>query len=549
MIWKVLHIIIFFVCFISICIAQQASSYLYPLYETTSGKESVFAKYHVYRYNEMKDTIITIYDKHKKFQITSDEKICVQIGVFNVEKLMENGLLPIRNDNKKKGRWRKKEEKNVKHYILAINENCIKSKNLKPEIGNHAIYENADTLNNNKEKKHHATLCFKPINTGSASIEIGFDIVESSVDRNQWKCKFPLKFEYEELRVNSIVPPKIIPEEKIKEIPPVESPKPEPIKKDPYDTINKTDINALCNYFQTSKDPRAKNDISRIDREKWKQTKNTIESYNSYLKLLPIECSSYALMYADSAYNKITYLQTSAEWNRIKSSGNEEAIIDFYNRHRNYKEKVISLIQKKFPNINIIRDTIKENDKEKHIIRGKNTVNPKYKDLSLNKGILIDDSNWPDSMVIEIKEAGRYEILIRDEFGRETTLTFDYNFKIDEVNQDRKQYTMEIKGGQPPFTTIISRDSTEISAVKGLKLDKIQLKKDEKISENKIYDIIVRDAGGYKAVSAEKLTIEKSLSVQAIQAIILITALIITLFLLFILLRRKRRRDNPAYAV
>jgi len=555
---KALYIIIFIMFFALTCVGQDQNWY------APFGKDDIVKEvdgknvYGRLRYNIYKRTIDGKDLKKEKPFPKVGETICVQIGHLELK-------YNKKNDKKRK-------------YKLVISERCITSENLKPLIGNYTIYEKDDDTHDGKK---YALICFETKKSDKASLKISFDIVKrNSTNLNEWGCDggFLMDSLTVEGDANGLLPPnedkggttdnidnhsttKFNSEQKDEEdgieYEYERTVIPEP-PKDRYLDINKTDIDTLCDYLQTSPtDSRAKNDIKKIDDAKWQivgQSQN-ISDYENYLRLIPAGCS-YSLIHTKEATNKIEYLRIFAEWNNLKSSKNEEAIIGFYKANIKkaqvaylIKGEVTLFIKEIFPKINIAVDTIKENDKEKHIIRGKNTVNPKYKDLSLNKGILIDDSNWPDSIVIEIKEAGRYEILIRDEFGRETTLTFDYNFKIDEVNQDRKQYTMEIKGGHPPFTTIISRDGTEISAVKGLKLDKIQLKKDEKISENKIYDIIVRDAGGYKAVSAEKLTIEKSLSVQAIQAIILITALIITLFLLFILLRRKRRRDNPAYAV
>jgi hypothetical protein len=78
--------------------------------------------------------------------------------------------------------------------------------------------------------------------------------------------------------------------------------------------------------------------------------------------------------------------------------------------------------------------------------------NPKYKDISLNDGLEIDDSRLLSEKILQVQynRSGRYRILIKDDWGKSDTLNFDNKLSAS-LAADSNQLVFTINGGKKPY--------------------------------------------------------------------------------------------------
>lgn len=509
-------------------------------------------------YKKTKDGVeYPIYKKNTTLTLEIDEKICVQISQFKM------------GDKPKSYR---DGGKNYKYFKLVVDEACIRSENLKPIPD---FYQIDESINKEGIYEKDEEVCFNVINSGKASIEIYFEITKYSSNEVVSACNNgSLSRKFDKLIVNkpqevvkvsdsdgdgvpdsldNCINEKNLNQEDIDKDgigdacddidnriiieKSIEVKKPKPI--DPFDTIDKTNLNDLCAYLSKNKGAQKAIDaIKKIDQKIWSETQitNTKVAYQQYRDTLS-NCP-YTPMHIENVKAKINYFEISETWEKLKINKDEDAIIDFYKQHGDYKSEVVSFIKTEFP---VLKADLKKITEKKYVIIPNNSIKPRYKDLSLNEGILIDDTKWADTLSIEIIKHGRYEILIRDEFGRDTSLLLNYTFEVT-IIQTSKDYKIEVSGGEPPFQTIIKQNEEEIHIVDGTQLNKSLLKEQEKVKENEKYDIVLRDATSYEIKLLDPLKIEKSISIKVIQTIILLIAVAIIFIIIFFLIKKRKHK-------
>ncbi len=173
----------------------------------------------------------------------------------------------------------------------------------------------------------------------------------------------------------------------------------------------------------------------------------------------------------------------------------------------------------------------------------------RFKDLSLEKGLSVSFGTG-QALLASFKGQGKYQLLVRDECGRDTNilLTNDFFAKLTTENKG-KNFVVDIFGGDPPYrVTLVGTDGKRhplISKfVKGNKAEWTKSDLGVMVKEG-IYKIEVADSKLNILLLNETLESTKSFDlVLLIISLLLVIALALMCYLLFVFLRNRHRKKT-----
>ncbi len=324
-----------------------------------------------------------------------------------------------------------------------------------------------------------------------------------------------------------------------------------------WNATNTKEIRELCSFYSeysaSKHGKEAKKNIRKLEKTTWDKTekKNTISDYTTYLKYLN-NCGL-PLRYKKEAKSAILKIKLRKEWDTLKAERNKEKIIAFLKKNKNYQTEIIPFILEYFPSLEINKKE-KNQDQWYSITVGDKVFHPRYKDISLDYGMKINDKQWLESgiLLIEIKKRGNYKLLIQDSIGREEVLKFGYQFKA-KTTDTSDSLRIHIEGGAPPyFINLIDKEGKEVW-VSEYPDQNISLIKEDLIKKGIIgtHTIVVKHSYDNRDELQlnEKIILKKSISVQVISAIVLGFCVMVLAILLFIFLRKnKRKNKNLVYS-
>lgn len=236
------------------------------------------------------------------------------------------------------------------------------------------------------------------------------------------------------------------------------------------------------------------------------------------------------------------------EWEALKKEGDEPDIFQFYQRNGNYREEVIPFFYDNFPLI-VTDNREDEAEKDFYTEVENDFFNAKYKNISLNDGILIDDSDWMDAkkLAIEITKPGSYNILIRDSIGRQNILKYDGGSRFHVIpNENAEDFILILKGGEGPYAIRLLDSNNEEKWDGKYNLDTIEVNKNMLIKQGLVgdYQLSIKQLNNPNSeINVEEfIHLEKSSSFKLLT--IGLPILIILLVVGGILFFFKRRNQN-----
>lgn len=315
---------------------------------------------------------------------------------------------------------------------------------------------------------------------------------------------------------------------------------------------NSQTLNGLCNFYRAHSPQeyrdKAKNAIHQLEKEAWTSAKrkNTVTAYREYLNFLN-DCPI-SIRYEREARRQINALVLSKKWADLKLKNDKQSIIDFFHTRGNYKGEVKTYLQENFPSLDpqkVVNDA-----KTQCILQiGDRAFKPRFKDISLDEGIVIDDTKWDSTGILNIKidKQGNYKILVQDSIGRKHTFSFGYQFSATEVDEE-EQYTIEIEGGTPPYQVSLYDEENHPILQKEFASPKIVLQKEALVKQGYVgvHQVTVKHSYDNldELILKEKLVLKKLLSVQLISAIILIICVIVLSVILFLFNRKRNKKHQ-----
>lgn len=317
-----------------------------------------------------------------------------------------------------------------------------------------------------------------------------------------------------------------------------------------WEEVDKTSLNELCSFWLIYKNsvlgPKARKAIRALDQKAWRTatTKNTTKAYRDYLKYLD-KCQLRE-RYAKTARQKIGALDLSKKWEGLKKGMIEENIVSFFKEHGDYKSEVLFFIKENFPSLNPIMIEVESN--RKYRVRIQNDFfYPRYKDISLKKGIIIDNSKWLESRVLAINltQSGTYRIQVKDTIGRDTLFVFGYQFRAKETIYP-KEYNIKINGGSPPFQVALYDESNSEKWKRTFEDRDIILSKETFVKQGLEGNFKVSVKHSYdqmdELILSEELVLEKSKLILILTILILlISVLLFSWFFVSFLQKRKKK--------
>ena len=195
--------------------------------------------------------------------------------------------------------------------------------------------------------------------------------------------------------------------------------------------------------------------LKNLDARLWNSTdKDDIKSLQKYLA----KAEGYQRWVNKNrrrATAKITEIEggirIEEEWgNFMAKNPDEQAITAFIGDTKWNKQKASDLLMRNHPNLEYEKS---ENGNSTYTVKITNAYfNPRYKNISVSSGLVIDDSRWKEEHLLTIKvtQNEQFKILVRDSLERETTIPFGNTFEVNMETSDTA-YTLKILGGVPPY--------------------------------------------------------------------------------------------------
>ena len=407
------------------------------------------------------------------------------------------------------------------------------------------------------EKYKRERIFFEAVkNRISEAIEISFDIVdENSFNINEWKCdKGKIVIRYS---IEGIVDPDL----------------------EAWEKVNQNSLTELCEFHHNHKRNRfaskALSLIKKKDEKLWNRVKYAAKSKEVCREYIDSfkTCSGYSGKYISDAYEIIEEVeppppppvpdphQTDCEsikdeWNKfLDSQPTEKEVLDYTDRLRSSKKRCIGDIEKiimdLFP---VLKDSlIHDSENERHYLIQNTQYSPRYKDISHSDGLEIDDSLWEEEHILKVTKtkSGKFKILIRDDLGRETVLTFGNVFEVEMESSD-SIHKINIIGGTKPFKIeLMDTQTKEIVWTKeNLKEQYFLLKTDDLKYKNIYGQFVVRV---WDNLDDQPIELKKPVFLEREQPITmkLIGVLGVVVFVigisLFYYLRKGRRRHQTIF--
>lgn len=333
---------------------------------------------------------------------------------------------------------------------------------------------------------------------------------------------------------------------------------------------DKKNMNKLCSFY--SRFMNAKNDdgkpynevrkaeeyIEELKKKRWDATnkisKEELKSYVDYSK----ECTSirdYRIRKARSLIKNITFEE---EWKGLQKNNEEEAIVAFYKEEakgNDLEEVVLDHIITNFPLLADLQ--LLDKAEKRYELRVENAFfNPRYKNISLDYGMEIEDRDWLDSYTLDLKlnESGSYKVLIRDEIGREAIVSLGYQFKAEGI-LNNENYIIQIEDGTPPYhISFTGADQLETQSITS-DSSVIVLNKKELVQSGLIgkYTVAVKHSRDQldEIILPDQLELKKTGISKIVTLIISAVCFILLVLVMFIVLRKsliKKQNNVTTYS-
>jgi len=408
------------------------------------------------------------------------------------------GLMHLKLDRKTRG-----------DFKLAVKNNCIIRNGVLNYRGSFIEIEEGDT----REK-----LSFNVSGNGTGKVAVRFAIVpKNSSNINDWVCTIgEIVFKLNATGFPEVTNPTL-----------TVNPSPKPPDNKP--PLPKT-LKELCTGYtryrtvNSTEAQRFKEEYRKIEAAIWRKA-NSIKAWEKYITDLGA-CTYIKGRYITKAKDKIAEEKRKAEklgitekWESLKAEKNKEAILTFFAK-KNLRKKQYTLK---------ILDTL---------------FVPKYKNISLNNGITIDDSRWLSSqeLKVELKKEGNYKILVADTIGRSSIFDFGYVFQANSTNES-DAYTINIEGGDAPFFVSLWDEKETETLLGEFEQREIKLVKEDLIKKGIVgtFNVSLKHSSDQRdqVFLDKELAVEKPSSTQLISAIVGFLCAALLSVSVFLFLRKK----------
>ena len=320
-----------------------------------------------------------------------------------------------------------------------------------------------------------------------------------------------------------------------------------------WDAVDQNDLGEICSFYATYRSSslakQAGDRIRELDRNAWDEATraNNINAYQDYLSHMDA-CSAISGRYEKEAKRKVAELEIAREWQGLCDRGSKEELLAFLEKHKSYEGDVIDCIRNKFPSLQAKVQVLAPN-REYRLQIDDGIFGPRYKDISLKKGMNINDKEWLENRIlyITIEEEGGYKLLVQDTIGRDTVFNFGYYFQV-EHDFLKDSFEIRVAGGSPPYRVrLLDADDQERWAAEYTETP-INLEKEDLIRSGLAgtYTVLVAHSREQldEFVISEPLLLKRSGSVQVITAVVLIISFLLLALIVGLFVRKRQSRQK-----
>ncbi len=314
---------------------------------------------------------------------------------------------------------------------------------------------------------------YQIIKDGKGEIIIKLGITDNGNNINETSCndgKIVIRY-----NITGVYKKPVVVKEKPKPKPPSESKRQiKPQEEFDWKMLNKEDINALGQFIEEypygKKLNEAKERLKKLDDFLWNKAGNSkakkdYEFYTYKFRNYP----HLALRY-DQAEIKIDGAGRSSGDSSggskkiddfLLTNPSEEDIVQYIKAHAYSRKEALNHIITEFPKIEYSKEKIDDRFKIKIL---NPYFNPRYKNISLSDGLIIDHSSWQEEYVlnIEVNKDEDFKIIVTDSLDREIIIPFGNTFDVDVTDTD-EAYVINILGGKKPYTIELFNEQTKHS--------------------------------------------------------------------------------------